>query len=190
MILAMPYTSNHRGVTGFVIVEPDGDRPYFCHKLPLEYLRNASDRGGRVYAFELDFHTGIVPGTVREIAVTRGKVFADLADAMADASQSSMDFAYKDDEVELHQLRRRALLDAAMNCRILEAVDRRLFELHPKIDPAVRTTVSKPSIGPTTLFWRGSVTDLATDLRGELSEREVSELIAALSEPKHGGGAV
>lgn len=112
----MPYTPNCQGVAGFVIVEPDGDRPYFCHKLPLEYVRQASTRGGRVYAFEFELKEGASPPVVREIDVTR----------------------------------------------------------------------YAPRRAVTTLPWRGSVTDLATDIRGTLSESEVGELLDALRGPKRG----
>lgn len=183
----MPYTSNHRGVTGFVIVEPDGDRPYFCHKLPLEYVRQASARGGRVYAFELNFETGVVPGTIRELALTRGKVLADLVHVMGDEVLADSVLPLNTDE--LWSMRLRALIIAARNCRMIEAVDRRLFELDYGT-PAVRVTVSEPVIESTMLPWRGSVTDLATDIRGELSEAEIAKLIAALSEPNRGGRVV
>lgn len=184
----MPYTSNQRGVTGFVIVEPDGDRPYFCHKLPLEYVRQASARGARVYAFELDFRTGVVPGSVRELALTRGKVLADLVHVMG--AEPIANSVLPPDADGLQSVRLRALVSAARDCRVIEAVDRRLFELDQKNPAVCRVTASDPAIELTTLPWRGSVTDLATDIRGELSEGEVTELIAALSEPKRGGRAV
>jgi len=184
----MPFTPNRRGVTGFVIVEPDGDRPYFCHKVPLEYMRQASGRGGRVYAFELDFRTGVVPGTIRELALTRGKVLADLVHVMGE--ELLADSALPVSADELQSLRLRALVSAARNCRTIEAVDRRLFELGQKGPDVGRVTASEPAVELTMLPWRGSVTDLATDIRGELSEREVGALVAALSEPKRGGRAV
>jgi hypothetical protein len=183
----MPYTPNRRGVAGFVIVEPDGDRPYFCHKLPLEYLRQASARGGRVYAFELDFQAGVVPGTIREIALTRGKVLADLVHVMG--TEPLANSALPPDVDGLHSVRLRALISAARDCRVVEAVDQRLFELDENRDPAIHSIIS-PDPAIATLPWRGSVTDLATDIRGELSEREVDALVAALSEPKRGGRAV
>jgi hypothetical protein len=127
----MPFTSNRRGVTGFVIVEPDGDRPYFCHKVPLEYVRQASARGGRVYAFELDFETGVVPGSVRELALTRGKVLADLVHVMGEDLLPAGSVLPPDVD-GLRSVRLRALISAARDCRVVEAVDQRLFELDPK----------------------------------------------------------
>lgn len=44
----MPYDPTRRYVTGYLIDEPDGDRPYFCHRVPKEYVRA---RGARVFGF-------------------------------------------------------------------------------------------------------------------------------------------
>jgi len=127
----MPYTPNRRGLNGFVIDEPYGDRPYFCHRLPLEYVRQASARGARVYAFELELLDKAVP-KVRELNITRAKVLADVTAASSALNEAKLHDDWTDDEEGLRELRQKAVLTAAKVCRVIEAIDRRLFELEAK----------------------------------------------------------
>ena len=127
----MPYTPNRRGLNGFVIDEPYGDRPYFCHRLPLEYLRQASARGARVYAFELELLDKATP-KVRELNLTRAKVLADVTAASSALDEATLHADWTDNEEGLWEMRRKAVQRAVAVCRLIEAIDRHLFELEAK----------------------------------------------------------
>jgi hypothetical protein len=67
-------------ITGYVIVEPGGDRPYFSHSAPLEYLRSKPD--ARIFAFALwlpDAPNRAESSGVVEIDLTRASIFAAIA---------------------------------------------------------------------------------------------------------------
>ena len=50
----MPYFPDDRAkLYGYVIVDPAGDRPYFCHDVPKEFADASRERGGSVHMFVL-----------------------------------------------------------------------------------------------------------------------------------------
>lgn len=71
---------DRREIVGYAIVHRDGDRPYYCHRLPDDYK---AERGSRVFRFVLplpdDPHSRLGVG-ITEVDITQAKVLADIAD--------------------------------------------------------------------------------------------------------------
>lgn len=131
-------------------------------------------RGARVFSFALSLQTGDT--LTREINLTRAKVMADILDASTNASPYHVE--ERDDE-KLKSLRGSLLSQAAILCRSIEAVDQRIFDGQKKNTlPDSPEAILGAQYIP--IPWRGSVTDLVTDLVGELSDVQLKKLSDAL----------
>jgi hypothetical protein len=68
-------------ITGYVIVEPGGDRPYFSHSAPIDYVRAKPD--ARVFRFSLWLpdapNTAGDTSGVQEVDLTQASIFAAIA---------------------------------------------------------------------------------------------------------------
>lgn len=166
----MPYMPGRRYVSAYVIDEPASDRPYFCHTVPMEYLGRASERGGRIYSFLLNLRSG--ESFVSEISLTRQKALSDIVSACRVLPEPTVSF----DMEELARRREENVQEAALCCRRIEIMDRILFMAQKQ--STLRD--DDPRFEAVKIPWRGSVSDLATDIRGELSDAEVATLIEEL----------
>jgi hypothetical protein len=75
-------------IDGYVIVEPGGDRPYFCLAYPASYLATGAKPGAKVFSFRLDVPgfekiQGVIQLTPTDIVeLTERKMAPDVVEQM------------------------------------------------------------------------------------------------------------
>jgi hypothetical protein len=178
----MPYEQNRLFVTGYVIDEPNGDRPYFCHSVPHEYLSKASERGGRIYEFTLELprHGELIWGSgVRELNLTRAKVLADVF-RWCETHPSQRSAPPLVTQEILSQMRHQHVRAAAEHCQQIEMLDKLIFASESRKEAVSVVRDERVSDSTIRIPWRGSVSDLATDIHGELSDDQMRTLIEEL----------